>query len=305
MAADAPEVSVVIPTRDRVGVVATLESIFANAHPSFEVLLVDQSADSDTERAVSSFLSNPRFRYIPSATRGAASARNVGLSQARAGIVAFTDDDCLVPADWLVTITSLFAEHPDAVLLLCDVAPAAHDVSAGVIPQSRYNGTRHVRRVSEYIGHVTMSAGMAVRLRPILDIGGFDETFGPGALFMCAEDFDLVLRVLVNRWTIYETDRVSIVHLGYRSLDEFRELSRRDWFAVGAVHAKHLKCSHWSTLIVLAYNLLVKGICQPLVSLARLRKPHGLRRPFYFWRGFLAGYRTPVDREWTLYTPEG
>ncbi len=39
--------------------------------------------------------------------------RNVGIQRAQAEILAFTDDDCVVRADWLVAAAAFFRDHPD------------------------------------------------------------------------------------------------------------------------------------------------------------------------------------------------
>ncbi len=122
--------SVVIPTRNRGNqVIATLDSVFENTMPNFEVILVDQSTNQETADAVKPYLDKENFRYIKTDTQGASRARNVGLLTANGELVAFTDDDCTVPPDWLELIDTLFRTHPEVAVLFCNVFAAPHNKS--------------------------------------------------------------------------------------------------------------------------------------------------------------------------------
>src|ERR1700704_3309464 len=97
-----PRISAVVPTRNRPDHAAPCAgSILSNAGDDFELLIVDQSDDTATERALAAYDGDHRFRHIRSFSRGASAARNVGVEQSTAPIIAFTDDDCRVSTDWL------------------------------------------------------------------------------------------------------------------------------------------------------------------------------------------------------------
>lgn len=299
-----PEISVVIPTRNRgCLVVDALESVFRNTHPSFEVILVDQSTNMETAEAIRPFLLKPNFRYIPMHTQGAGRARNIGLFQASGAYVAYTDDDCTVPQDWLATIVKIFTRNPSIAVLFCSVLPAPHDSSTGTIPHHIYTESSLIRSLPAYLGEIGMAAGMAVRPELVKRLGGFDENLGPGSLFKSAEDYDLALRALVEKFEVYQTGDVGVIHYGYRTYDEFRELTKRDWFAIGAAQAKILKCFHWDILPLIIYNIVVKGFLHPISNVFKLKKPQGFKRVIYFFQGFLQGLKTPVDPQRILYKP--
>ena len=65
---------------------------------------MDQSDDDATEQALAVYAGDRRFRYVRTSSRGASAARNVGVEQSTAPIIAFTDDDCRVSTDWLQQI---------------------------------------------------------------------------------------------------------------------------------------------------------------------------------------------------------
>ena len=235
--------SVVIPTRNRGNqVIATLDSVFENTMPNFEVILVDQSTNQETADAVKPYLEKENFRYIKTDTQGASRARNVGLLTADGELVAFTDDDCTVPQNWLEMIDTVFRTQPDVAVMFCNVIPAPHDQSAGTIPHHTYRISRSIRTLMGYLGTLGMAAGLAVRSSMIKQLGGFDEYLGPGSLFKSGEDYDLAMRALTRSLVIFETADFGVIHYGYRTNEEFRELTKRDWIGIGAAQAKILKC---------------------------------------------------------------
>ena len=97
--------SVVVATHNRARMLRdTLESL-AGLRPdgAWEVIIVDNNSTDETRRIVEE--SAPRFpvdlRYLFEARPGRSPALNAGIAAARGGIVATTDDDVRVPADWL------------------------------------------------------------------------------------------------------------------------------------------------------------------------------------------------------------
>ena len=66
-----PAISAVISTRNRGNrILAAVESILDNTYPNFDLWIVDQSDDDQTERALQPFLSDSRLHYLKSDTRG-------------------------------------------------------------------------------------------------------------------------------------------------------------------------------------------------------------------------------------------
>jgi glycosyltransferase involved in cell wall biosynthesis len=89
-----PDVSVVIPTRNRRALLRrALRSVLAQRRVAIEVFVVDDASTDGTADFVRS-LGDPRVMVVRHQTaRGVAAARNTGLARARAPWVAFLDDD--------------------------------------------------------------------------------------------------------------------------------------------------------------------------------------------------------------------
>lgn len=87
-------VSVIIPTRSRPAlVVKAVSSVLGQDFESFEVIVVVDGEDAQTQACLRRFC-DPRLRVIPlAASVGGAEARNIGIREAHGEWVAFLDDD--------------------------------------------------------------------------------------------------------------------------------------------------------------------------------------------------------------------
>ncbi|CAG0970165.1 partial heptose III glucuronosyltransferase, partial [Gammaproteobacteria bacterium] len=102
--------SVVIPTFNRKDILRQcLKSLQAQDFTDFEVLVVDGGNDGTEEMLAREF---PGFRYLREERSGPSVARNLGIEQATGEIVAFTDDDCLPPPDWLSKMADGYRRYP-------------------------------------------------------------------------------------------------------------------------------------------------------------------------------------------------
>jgi len=86
--ADGHIVSVVIPTVNRGSLDRTLEAVKAQTRPPDAVVVVE-----DTNR------------------RGPSWARNEGIRRSKGDLIAFTDDDCVPPPDWLERLIDAVDRH--------------------------------------------------------------------------------------------------------------------------------------------------------------------------------------------------
>lgn len=98
------KVSVVVPTRNRARLVGTaVASALAQTLEDIEVVVVDDgSTDATPDLLANLARSDSRVRTIRNEQpAGAAAARNTGARHARAGTLAFLDDDCVWAPDKL------------------------------------------------------------------------------------------------------------------------------------------------------------------------------------------------------------
>jgi len=178
-------------------------------------LVIVQQGDGDTEAVCRR--AGVDARVVSDAGIGASRARNIGWRAARSAVVAFTDDDCAVPARWLVDHVEALAE-PGVVVSCGQVAglPRHGGASTEVWDQTAVAARRGFGAVPWDIGH---SANLAVRRDALDAVGGFDERLGPGARVPAGEDADVLVRLLQlgdARTGVGQP----VQHLGWRADDD-------------------------------------------------------------------------------------
>jgi|SRR5215216_737951 len=126
---DRPAVSVTIPARDRVAHLRrAVASVLAISDPGLELNVADQSAGEESARFLQS-VAAIGVRVVPLRLTSTGKARGVNeaLRRARAEIIAFTSDDCTVPADWLRCHLATLARERDVGIVFGRVDAAPHD----------------------------------------------------------------------------------------------------------------------------------------------------------------------------------
>ncbi len=298
----APQITAIVGTFNRgLSVGLTVETLLANDHPDFAVLVVDQSTEEETREALEPYFDNPRFTYLRTDRPGKGRAINIGINSVSSPYIAFTDDDCEIPTDWLRTLTDILDEHPRVGMLFTNVVAAEHDSEAGFVPDYVRSDEAHITTIPGKIRARGIGASMAGRRQALTEMGGFDEHMGPGSRFPSADDRDLAIRALLAGWEVYESTRTEVIHHGFRTWDQGKVLTERDWVAMGAMCAKPLRAGHWSTIIYPIYEVGVHTILEPLSKLASGRRPQGFKRGYHFVRGFIDGWRTPMDGDLLVY----
>jgi GT2 family glycosyltransferase len=295
-------VTALVCTRDRPeSLVRAVRSLLASYDVQFELVVVDQSDDLKSEQALAPFASDPRLRYVRSASHGAGAALNEGLRLARGEILACSDDDCEAPPDWLAGMVRVLGEQPTAAIVFCNVTASPHDERAGYVPAYQRRRSRLVRSIVATCAGHGLSAGMILRREVVVALGGFDDALGPGARFPAGDDWDITFRALRSGWHVYETADVSIIHHGYRTFAEGREHARRDWLGIGAVSAKMLRTGHVGAMTVALWEFSAHALWPPFADLLCLRRPRGLARIVGFVEGLGQGLRTAMDRTTLLF----
>jgi glycosyltransferase involved in cell wall biosynthesis len=295
-------IAVVLSTRHRANVIQdAVRSILQNDYPDFEVVVVDQSNDHLTKAALDPVLSDPRVRYLRSATRGRSAGLNAGIREVRGAIVLMTDDDCKVPADWLRQVEAAFAVDHRISIVFGNVRPAPHAPEAGCIPGYIRNvpflasGIRDKHRVEG------LGACMAVRHDVWQSLSGFDEMLGSGSRFKAGEDGDLALRALLAGHRVYETPAVWVTHYGLRQWAQLPALIDSYWYGTGAMIVKPIKTGQWQVLPLLL-RLAGKWVTGRSTVGASLGPPQRrLMKLRSFCRGALAGATIAVNRQTGLY----
>jgi len=110
-------VSVVVPTYERpADLVDCIESLRAQFDPPEEIIVIDDGSVAETERrlAVRGLLDDERVRHLEGPADGLPAARNAGVDAATGDVVAFVDDDVVVPPDWTRRLGAAYEAFPEA-----------------------------------------------------------------------------------------------------------------------------------------------------------------------------------------------
>ncbi|HEV3377671.1 MAG TPA: glycosyltransferase family A protein [Thermoleophilaceae bacterium] len=111
---DPPVVSVVVPTRGRAAYLeVTLDSLLdQRTEIPYEIVVVDDGAPDATAAVVEA---RPAVRYVAHGEpRSLNAARNTGLQESHAELIAFVDDDVFAPPGWIGALVEGSRRHPGA-----------------------------------------------------------------------------------------------------------------------------------------------------------------------------------------------
>jgi len=118
-----PLVSVIIPTKDRCGLVQeTIRSVQTQTYGRWEAVVVDDGSNDDTWPELQRLAqADPRIRPLRRSglSGGPHVARNQGLDAARGEFIVFLDSDDLLSADALEYRVTMAQGHPEADLWVC------------------------------------------------------------------------------------------------------------------------------------------------------------------------------------------
>lgn len=196
----AAQVSVIVPSYNRRAMlVEALASVRTQREVRFELIIVDDGSDDGTwndllrgesARQVERMPAGCELQLIRTARRGPAAARNRGVAQAHAPLIAFLDSDDLWMPNKLARQLAHLRSAPELRIAQCQ--------EQWLRDGRRVNpGARHRKRAGNFFAASLLTcliSPSAVIMNSDLfrSAGGFDE-----AMTAC-EDYDLWLRILMD-----------------------------------------------------------------------------------------------------------
>jgi glycosyltransferase involved in cell wall biosynthesis len=168
--------SVIIPTYNRcLSLQQTVESVLKVDYDDFEIIIVNDGSSDATAEYLNGLSQHHRIKCLSQKNQGPAAARNAGLRIASGEWIAFTDDDCKVPTNWLRRFEEEFrATFPDIVggnvRNCCEknfLSELSQEMSTYYVEYLRLRGR------DEFL----TSNNIAYNSVAINAVGGFDERF--------------------------------------------------------------------------------------------------------------------------------
>ncbi len=236
------KVSVIIPAYNAEKTIGEcLFSVLANDYDDFEIVIVDDCSDDNTENEVNS-IENKKIRFFKNPENsGASFSRNYGVKKADGEIIVFLDADTITPVDWISRFLKLFAEIPSdmyggGIIGLGNTIYSKADMFCSwwtSIPNSK----------SGYIEKLHLPTNnLLIKKKTFEKIGGLNEKLKIGG-----EDAEFCFRALKMGLKIYFASYLKIEHCDRNTYEGFID-HNKNW----GRHARKMR-----TEMKMDYSLLM------------------------------------------------
>ena len=222
-----PQVSVVIPTRNRLPLLReAVESVLGQRGVEVECIVVDDHSDDGSDEWMSTF-DHAGFSFVRLDQHAERTiARNAGLRRSRAPFVLFLDDDDLLTLTAVQQQLTRLQAHPDAVLCIGRWMQIDEEGGRWLPPFPRVQ--RPTRFIRAAVLGVEFRPGQCLFRKAVVeDVGGWNEDM------TVAEDQDLLMRVALKGPLVLapQVTFVNRVHAGQAT-------SREDSIPAGAARQR-------------------------------------------------------------------
>ncbi|MDX6585740.1 MAG: hypothetical protein QOI31_213 [Solirubrobacterales bacterium] len=209
-----PAFSVVVPAYNATRTIsATIGSILRQSRSDLELIVVDDGSSDGTSDLVRELgLGDDRLRLVEQPNKGTAGARNTGIAEARADLIAFLDNDDMWMPQYLERMEAALAKAPEAGFGYTD-AWVLNDATGRIrkkpslehhppIPDPASPGDLLARFLT---GLNFVMSSTTVRREVLEATNGFDERIRG------ADDFDLWIRIAAKGYDAVRADGINLV----------------------------------------------------------------------------------------------
>jgi len=214
------EVSIVIPTYNRQeSLIRTLDSLINQSFPkeNYEIIIVDDGSIDNTQASILEIEKrHENVHYIKQNNKGAASARNLGISCSKGNIIGFTDDDCVISTTWIESALPFFNNKN-----VCGVQGITLPLNKVSNKNKIFSFTDVVTFRGDEKANYYPTCNIFYKKKYLLEVGCFNEE-----LHSWTEDTDLALRLLEKGYIINLSSN-SIVYHEVRFLNIFNYIFKR------------------------------------------------------------------------------
>lgn len=284
-------IAVLIATCNRTDMLRTcLELLLANDRRPDEIVVADQGDDNSTREMLGQLdAGQTAIKYEHLVLKGKSNALNHAIRKTECDVIALTDDDVLPPSDWLDAIATVVEAHEDVGAFCGRVLPEEgtnpDDYLNLVLDAEPFIFDKSINPISpSFVG-----ADMAIRRQVLIDVGCYNEAFGPGSRLRSNEDGELAYRLIRAGVKIRHSPEMLVYHSGWRGETENVDLLFDYAFGIGALAGYCRRGGDWPPSWYLARKLFYRVrqwlygffFCTP-----RWRDDARLHL-----RAFIAGYR--------------
>ncbi|AXT19386.1 glycosyltransferase [Flavobacteriaceae bacterium AU392] len=203
-----PFFSIIIPLYNKGNHIKnTLKSVFNQTFIDFEVIIINDGSTDNSIKIVTSFKDN-RLNIIHTKNKGVSSARNLGISNAKANYIVFLDADDLWYPDHLINLKSLIDNYPH-----CGLYATAYEKSffSKKIVKAKFNNLNdnHFGVVKDYfnssiIDGVVWTSAIAIPKKILKLYNGFNTSLESG------EDTELWIKISLKEKVVFSSKITAI-----------------------------------------------------------------------------------------------
>jgi glycosyltransferase involved in cell wall biosynthesis len=254
-----PEVTVIVPTRDRPETLAGCLDALArqSLNGTMETIVVDDGS-LRPDKVIAAARCLPGAKVIRGRGLGPAAARNIGVEAARAPVVCFTDDDCRPGREWAARLSASIRAGYEVTAGRTLAAPAASHMA--IASQLVAN---HLAESTRQAGAMTFapSNNIACRASLLAELP-FDTTYPAAG----GEDRDWCARVVAAGHRMALDPAATVVHDARLTVRGY--LHQHFSYGRGAHRFRRAhRSAGWSEPARFYVELLRKGLnCGPRVA---------------------------------------
>lgn len=212
-----PYFSIIIPVYNRIDEVQDLlYSLSLQTNKDFEVIIVEDGSTLPCKEAIDKYSHLLDIKYFFKDNEGRSIARNYGIEHALGEYFIFFDSDCVIPENYIETLSAKLKEHYTD----CFGGPdAAHDSFTDVQKAINYSMTSFLTTGGIRGGKIQMekfvprSFNMGYSRKVWETVGGFREMF--------SEDIDMSTRIRQAGFSIQLIRDAYVYHKRRTSLPKF------------------------------------------------------------------------------------
>ena len=234
------KVAIIVPTHNRKEKLSDcLGSLLKQNYSGglYEIIVVDDgSSDGTAEMVKELSVSNANIRYLYQSNKGPAAARNLGIRQSSADIVAFSDNDCVLSPSWIRDMLEAHEAYPEAIAIGGATKANTANIKA-VVSQSLSDGAieADISGTKQIIFFPTCNVSFKRKYI-------FDEAFNELFLYPAGEDLEFFWRIFKKgRRFIYKQD-IEVFHNCHPDLSSF--LRQAYLYGRGNYLAQHIHKDH-------------------------------------------------------------
>ena len=166
----------------------SIDSVFKQTNDQWQLIVVNDGSTDSTAEIVKEF-DDPRIIYIYQENLGLSAARNSGIRNSRAEIIALLDSDDLWEPEFLEKMMGLIERHPDAAAVYCGFQYIDAKGQYMGVPSYKVVPPETVYKKLICGGNWLAPCAVVFRRRLAQEVGLFDESL------MAVEDADLWIRL--------------------------------------------------------------------------------------------------------------